>query len=1228
MEENVIQGTDISTQVSQHSVGIQLHNKLKENGHYNIFIDAFTGRTVTNKMILVNSCRLAVALRNYGLKPSDVVGVFSENCVEYFDPILAALFVGLTVTTFSDHLTNNELPHVVNLSRPKIIFCSKNTVGTILKTKEKLKVQPLLLAFDTTEEIEGCQCSENFVLANISSTFDIGTFQPVDVDTKEHVAFILYSSGTTGLPKGVMLTHHNINTLISISSTIATSNEAIIGLLPFYHAYGLFAAVVRIITKSTVIVMKSFDPYVYLKTIQDYKIRHLAIVPSIAYFLAKNKLVDNYDLSGVQSIVSGGAPLSKSIEEELSKRLKISKIRQGYGLTEATAPVLIHREDRYKYGSCGFATPSTSVKIIDVKTGHTLGPMETGELCCRGPLVMKGYINDPKSTEDIIDKDGWLHTGDVAYYDNDNSFYIVDRLKELIKCKGYQVAPAELEALLLTHPEIVDAGVIGISDEKQGELPFALIVRQPNSKLTEKDVKQFVADKVASYKQLRGGVKFVKQIPRNPSDMLLYVTFRSGRDREIDPTAAESVSAGWGIYTPYLSQLAYYQSWLLRPELRYCSTSAPDASVQAACLSSGSSGPVSGLALPELAGDLAKCQTASLGISPPTTWPGRDDAIPRRGCAQNNNTTLSGWALRETRCGSVYLSDTFIYDSSTIDAFTGRTATNKTVLANSCRLAVALRNHGLKPSDVIGVLSENCVEYFDPILAALFVGLTVTTFSSHLTSDELPHVVNLSRPKIIFCSKNTIATILRAKEKLTVQPLLLIFDTTEDIEGCQSLENFALANISSPFAVDTFEPVDVDTKEDVAFILYSSGTSGLPKGVMLTNHNINTFISITSDPSVMHISNEVIIGLLPFYHAYGLFHALIRIITESTVIVMKSFDPYVYLKTIQDYKIRHLTVVPSIAYFLAKSKLVDDYDLSHVQSILCTSAPLSRLIEEELSKRLKIYKIRQGYGMTEATAAMVIHKADNHKYGSCGTAIPCTSVKIIDLKTGQALGPMKTGELCCRGPLVMKGYVNDPKSTADIIDKDGWLHTGDVAYYDNDNSFYIVDRLKELIKCKGHQVAPAELEALLLTHPEIVDAGVIGIPDEKHGELPFALIVRQPNSKLADKDVKKFVADKVAPYKQLHGGVKFVKQIPRNPIDFTEPSKQNSFSYSPQQQTFVTPENVKEILKGSTQWNTEAGPSWASDSPHLTFNTPTRTYSSATIPSMTLFISDNEKHGN
>ncbi|XP_026314673.1 luciferin 4-monooxygenase-like [Hyposmocoma kahamanoa] len=294
-----------------------------------------------------------------------------------------------------------------------------------------------------------------------------------------------------------------------------------LALIPWFHAYGFITSCAMMSLNFQVVFLIRFDEKQYLETIQKYKVNMTTLVPPLAVFLAKHPLVTNYDLTSLNEIWCGAAPLSSEVQKTITARTGIPLIRQGYGLTEVTMACCVDVLGRVKEGSCGPPAPGMKIKVIDIETGKKLGPKQEGELWIKSPLRMKGYMGDMASSDALFDAEGYVRTGDIGYYDNEGYFFIVDRLKELIKYKGFQVAPAELEALLLQHPAIADCAVVGLPDEVAGELPLAFVVPQPGVKVTESDIVKYVGSKVSSAKHLRGGVIFVTEIPKNASGKIL-----------------------------------------------------------------------------------------------------------------------------------------------------------------------------------------------------------------------------------------------------------------------------------------------------------------------------------------------------------------------------------------------------------------------------------------------------------------------------------------------------------------------------------------------------------------------------------------------------------------------------------------------------------------------------------------------------------------------------------
>jgi acyl-CoA synthetase (AMP-forming)/AMP-acid ligase II len=361
---------------------------------------------------------------------------------------------------------------------------------------------------------------------------DPGRAPRVEFDPAADIAAIPYSSGTTGVMKGVMLTHRNlVANLVQAEHVHAfTAEDVIIAVLPFFHIYGLSVIMNQgLLAGATLVTMPRFELASFLDLLERHRVTRAPVVPPIALALAKHPAVATRDLSALAHIGCGAAPLAVEIAQAVKTRIGCS-VTQGYGMTE-TSPVthlVAPFSTADKPGSVGPPLPATDCRLVDPGTGADCGPGERGELWIRGPQVMLGYLGRPQATAAMLDDDGWLHTGDIAVADDEGWFAIVDRVKELIKYKGFQVAPAELEAILITHPQVSDCAVIGIPDEQAGELPKAFIV-PAHAALDPDEVIRFVAGQVAPHKRIRA-LELVDEIPKSASGKILRRLLRDRVD--------------------------------------------------------------------------------------------------------------------------------------------------------------------------------------------------------------------------------------------------------------------------------------------------------------------------------------------------------------------------------------------------------------------------------------------------------------------------------------------------------------------------------------------------------------------------------------------------------------------------------------------------------------------------------------------------------------------------
>jgi acyl-CoA synthetase (AMP-forming)/AMP-acid ligase II len=474
-------------------------------------IDGPSGRTLTYAALAGGVERVAAGLHERGFRKGDVFAIFSPNLPEYALIFYGVAAMGGVSTTINPLYTVDELAFQLEHSGASVLLTIPQFLERAREAADKTGVTEIFVL----GEAEGATPFSALVASRAAAP-------RVDIDPARDLVVLPYSSGTTGLPKGVMLSHRNIvaNILQAVVPHTTGERDVIIGVLPFFHIYGMTVIMnLALHLGATVVTMPRFDLEEFLTLLQDHKVTRAYLVPPIILALAKHPIVDKYDLSSLEVIMSGAAPLGGELAEATSARLG-SIVIQGYGLTE-TSPVTHMMPDepgRDRPGSIGFLLPNTEAKVADVESANDVGAGERGELWIRGPQVMKGYLRNDEATRHTIDDDGWLHSGDIGYVDQDGYFFIVDRLKELIKYKGLQVPPAELEAVLLAHPAIADAAVVPVPDEEAGEIPKAYVVVKGN--VEEDEIMTFVAERVAPHKKIRR-IELTDEIPKSASGKIL-----------------------------------------------------------------------------------------------------------------------------------------------------------------------------------------------------------------------------------------------------------------------------------------------------------------------------------------------------------------------------------------------------------------------------------------------------------------------------------------------------------------------------------------------------------------------------------------------------------------------------------------------------------------------------------------------------------------------------------
>jgi long-chain acyl-CoA synthetase len=482
------------------------------------------------------SCQMAQALKAVGVGSQDRVAFLDKNGIEHFEVFYGCGLLNAVSVDVNWRLAAPEVLYIVNDAQAKVLVVGPEFVPILDAIADQLTTAKTIVVIGGHERYPSF---EDFIASG--SADDPGVAAAPD-----DVAFQLYSSGTTGRPKGVMLTNNNFFALIPFAQEFwgFTDHTVNMAAMPLFHIGGGGWATAGHTMGATTVIVRDINPVEMIQMFGKHRITHAFVVPVLLQFMLMVPDLDKADFSSIELIAYGASPIS---EEVLAGSLKAFKTNfmQIYGLTETTGATTILMPEEHdltgpKKGllrSCGKVVPGMQLRVVDSDSGKDMPVGEVGEIWVKGPQVMKGYWNMPDETAKSINSDGWFRTGDAAYLDAEGYVYIYDRVKDMIVSGGENVYPAEVENALMGHPAIADVAVIGVPDEKWGEVPKALVVRKPDVAVTEEEIISFARERLAGFKTPKS-VDWIDALPRNPSGKILKKDLRApyweGKQRQVN----------------------------------------------------------------------------------------------------------------------------------------------------------------------------------------------------------------------------------------------------------------------------------------------------------------------------------------------------------------------------------------------------------------------------------------------------------------------------------------------------------------------------------------------------------------------------------------------------------------------------------------------------------------------------------------------------------------------
>ncbi|KAL7306990.1 hypothetical protein TKK_0000740 [Trichogramma kaykai] len=512
IENNVIKGADANYRNIDGDFGDAIFRTLKSKPDHVAQIEAETGKKTTFGELLDSSVRCALWMKKQGIGPKDIVVYCTYPRPDTEVPVLATFFVGATYNGWSHQIALKSARYFLKFFEPKVIFAHGGAVDVLLEAIRLEGVQTRVIVYGRDPR---CQSLQDILLESTSE--EVAAFAPRPADPAD-TAIIVLSSGSTGNPKGIQHSYGNVMRMI-----VTFGYDPLDGVVMWYSTplwityFGFLCR--QLFSYGTRIIHSSFHLEETCAVIEKYKVEVVFLTPTQITLLCKSDILQKYDLKSLKRVLVGGSKMHEGIFAEFKSRIPQAKVLQVFGMSEIGCGTAQLKSSRNS-SSVGYLMDGLQMKVKDLQSGESLGPNKSGEICFKGTSLMTGYYKNPEATKDAFDEDGWFLTGDIGYYDENGEVYIVERIKEMIKCRNYAISPSDIEQLLHTHPGVMEAAVVPMPHEIDIERPIAFVIKAPGSNVTEEELVTLSAINGENEK-LTGGVIFLEKLPKTDTGKIM-----------------------------------------------------------------------------------------------------------------------------------------------------------------------------------------------------------------------------------------------------------------------------------------------------------------------------------------------------------------------------------------------------------------------------------------------------------------------------------------------------------------------------------------------------------------------------------------------------------------------------------------------------------------------------------------------------------------------------------